>query len=193
MTKIRNNPLLQGASGKLGNTVIFKQWQGQVIMANIPAKRRFTSEAQKKNNAKFQDANRYAEKVMKLPKEKAEYAKGIAPNKNCAHRVAVVDFLNVPVVHYVKANQYSGAIGDVITIKATDDFKVTAVGVYITNSAGVLLEKGEAVQSPRKRHMWKYITAVANENVHGTRINVIAFDKPGHKGLGELVVANREG
>jgi hypothetical protein len=188
MTKIRNNPLLHGASGKLGNTVVYKQWQGQVIMTNKPAKRKVISEKQLAGSDRFRKATNYAKKVMAIPAEKAEYTKGITPEKNCASRVAVTDYLTTPIVHYIKPKGYSGTVGDIITIKATDDFKVTEVIVQILNSGGELLEKGNAIQNPRKRHMWKYTTTLANENVHGTIINVIACDKPGNRGMAELLL-----
>ena len=36
MTKIKNNPLLKGASGMLGDVVVYRQVKGGVVMANKP-------------------------------------------------------------------------------------------------------------------------------------------------------------
>ncbi|HRI78445.1 MAG TPA: hypothetical protein PLR06_02825 [Cyclobacteriaceae bacterium] len=188
MTKVRNNPLLQGASGKLGNTIVYKNWQGQVLMTNMPSKRRFISDKQKAMKERFREATHYAKCEMKDPESKAEYKKGITLNKNAAFRVAVSDFLNPPEVHYIKVPGYSGAIGEMIRIKATDDFKVIEVRVSIIDATGKVLERGNASPSPRKRQLWRYITTVTNENVNGTVIKVTAYDKPRNEGKGELVI-----
>jgi len=38
MSKINNNPLLNGVSGMLGDVVVYRQVRGGVIMANKPKK-----------------------------------------------------------------------------------------------------------------------------------------------------------
>ena len=188
MAQIRNNSLVKGISGALGKTVVFKNWQGKVIVANMPAKRRSLSAKQKASVQRFKAAGRYADSQMANDEAKAEYSKGTRPNKNAPYRVALSDYLNAPVVHYIKAPGYSGTPGDLISIKATDDFKVMTVHVRITNSAGTVLEQGEAVQNQRRPHMWKYRTTVVNPKVKGTVIKATAYDKPKNQGKGELTV-----
>jgi hypothetical protein len=74
--------------------------------------------------------------------------------------------------------QHTGAIGDKIRIKATDDFQVTAVNVMITDKNGKLLEAGPAIRYARKPTMWIYTLTVANPDPVGTVIQVTALDRP---------------
>lgn len=189
MARVINNPLLRGVSGKLGDTHVYKRLpNGMVVMANAPAARRSISEKQKANSERFKEAARYAKRQMADPDMKAEYKKGVTYNKSTPYRVALTDYLNAPVVHYIKPLGYSGTIGDLITIKATDDFRVAAVNVDILSHQGIVLEKGSAQQNPRKRHMWNYRTTVVNTQVAGTKIKVVAFDMPQNRTEKEMVL-----
>ncbi len=191
MARIRNVSILKGAASKRARAVVAKTWMDLVTAK--PRKRKRSSDKQEENNQIFKEATQYAKIQMKDPVSKAEYAKRIDEKNNAAFRVALRDYLNAPVVHYIKAPEYTGAIGDTISIKATDDFKVTAVRVSITSAAGKLLERGDAIQHPRKRHMWKYATTAANPNATGTKITVIAYDKPRNEGKGEVVIGADHG
>lgn len=189
MARVINNPLLRGASGKLGETHVYKRLpNGMVVMANAPAARRSISEKQKANSERFKQAASYAKRQMADPDLKAEYKKGVTYNKSTPYRVALTDYLNAPVVHYIKAFGYTGAVSDLISIKATDDFRVTSVNVEIINSQGIVLEKGSAEKNPRKRHLWKYRTTVVNAQVAGTKIKVVAFDMPQNRTEKEMVL-----
>jgi hypothetical protein len=106
----------------------------------------------------------------------ALYRKGITANKRSAHAVAASDFFHPPTIHYIKAPDYNGAIGAVMTIKATDDFRVASVAVTITNGHGVLLETGTATPYRLKPFIWKYKTTVINTAMRGTVVNVTAKD-----------------
>ena len=88
--------------------------------------------------------------------------------------------MQAPEIHYISLKDYQGLIGDKIRIKATDNFQVTEVKVRITNAKGTLLEKGEAIRYPRKQAMWVYTVTVANPDLQGTVVNVIAEDRPGN-------------
>jgi hypothetical protein len=179
MARVINNPLLRGVSGKLGDTHVYKRLpNGMVVMANAPAERSKISKKQKESSERFKKAAGYAKRQMADPEMKAEYKKGVTYNKSSAYRVALTDYMNAPVMHYIKAIGYTGAIGDLITIKATDDFRVTGVNVKIVSPKGIVLEKGSAQQNPRKRHMWNYRTTVVNAQVTGTKIQVVAMDMP---------------
>jgi hypothetical protein len=189
MARVINNPLLQGISGKLGETHVYKRLpNGMTVMANAAAKRRKISKKQKASSERFKEASYYAKVKMADPVMKAEYKKGVTYNKSSPYRVALTDYLNAPVVHYIKASGYTGAIGELISIKATDDFRVTAVSIQIISPDGLVLETGQAEQNPRKRHMWKYRTTVANAQVAGTKIKVVAIDLPQNKTEKEIIV-----
>lgn len=55
--------------------------------------------------------------------------------------VAVADFFNAPNIQEIDVSAYTGQIGSVIRVRATDDFNVNDVFVHITNADGSLVEE----------------------------------------------------
>lgn len=178
MTKIGNNALLKGLSGKMGDTHTYRKLRGKMYMVNLPEKGGPLSESQKVVNAKFLKAAKYAKAQTDDPAMKEVYQKGVTTKKFNAYLVAVSDSLNAPKVNKIKVADYEGSIGDIITIDATDDFKVTRVRVIILGSDGKKLERGEAVQDLKNDDVWRYTATVANPSVTGSIISVTAFDLP---------------
>ena len=188
MAIVDNNPLLSKISGMLGDTVVFRMWRGRMLMSNRPKKREKLSDKQKVTVDRFKLAARYAVTQMKDPAAKLDYGKGTNFQKHSAYLVALCDHMNPPKVHYIKADDYTGAVGETIAIKATDDFKVVRVKVSITDSDGVVLEQGDAVATVRKPWIWKYQTTVLNTMAKGTMIRATAYDKPGNRDSAEVVL-----
>ncbi len=180
MSKVTNNPLLQNVSGMLGDTMVFRKVRGKMQMANRPAPSKNRSQKQSAVKLRFQEAAQYAVQQLAQRESRALYEGGITAQKHSAHVVAVSDYLNAPIVHYIEADDYLGNPGDTILVKATDDFKVTAVKIAIKDSEGNILEKGEA--SPHSDiNVWAYTATSANPSLKGTTIEAIAFDRPGNK------------
>ncbi len=180
MSQIKNNPLLKGASGMLGDVVVFREVRGKVIMCNRPKKSETPTEHQKEMSSRFLRAVRYARKQLSIPEAKAEYALGITDSKHSAYVVALADYLNAPTISAVDASRYKGAVGDILFIRASDDFKVVAVQVIIRNEADVVIEQGDAVLQPDSFDDWQYKATVPNATLVGTKIEVKASDKPGN-------------
>ena len=175
---------MKGVSGMIGRTVVARQWKdGRATLSNMPASRnrKRIPPGQRKQITRFQMAAKYAKLMMARPEMKAWYWQGITPNKNAAFRVAHTDFLVPPKIDYIRARGYTGKAGDLITIKATDDFRVTKVKVIIYSSEGKELERGDAVNVRLKPFMWRYKTTLTNPKVAGSMIKAFAFDMPGNK------------
>ncbi len=113
MSIVRNNHLLKGASGALGRNVVYKQWRGRVVMANMPKKRKGRSKKQIEQQDRFKDAVTFAKRVTAQPQWKAMYEKGIdeKENKFSAKAVALRDFLNTPEIGKINVLKYTGAPG----------------------------------------------------------------------------------
>jgi hypothetical protein len=188
MSLIDNNPLLKGISGMLGKTIVFRRWRGRLVVAKAPKKRDQLSELQEAQVSRFTLAGQYARQQMLDPEAKAEYATGIRRNIQSAYHAAQSDYLNAPKVRYINAEEYTGASGELIVIKAIDDFKVTRVSVEIVDPNGEVLERGDAVPYFRKSDLWKYHTSMVNPSLQGTVIRATAYDKPGNKGCMEQVL-----
>ena len=187
--KIKNNPLLKGASGMLGDVIVFRESRGSLIMSNRPKKRENPSVHQLAVKSRFMQAVQYAKGQMLIPEAKAEYETGVTNKMISAYGVAVADFLKGPDVHGVDASEYRGGIGDLILVNAVDNFKVTDVQVEIRSADDTLIEQGEAVLNPDNAVFWSYVTTQPNAAVTGTKVIVTAKDKPNNVTKKEFVLA----
>lgn len=179
MTKIKNNPLLKGASGMLGDVIVFREYRGKLIMANRPKKGETPTEQQRIAKQRFIRAVHYGKQQIADPLTKAEYATAIGNRSPSAYSAAVNDYLTAPVIDLVDVSGYHGSVGDVIAITASD-FKVVAVRVTITDNTGALIEQGEALLQPGALDGWRYTATADNVALAGTKIVVSVSDKPGN-------------
>jgi hypothetical protein len=140
---------------------------------------------QKQNRNKFEEAAAFANRVQDDPELSKRYQARTTKKKHSAYHVAFTDFLKPPKIHEIEANYYRGKIGDKISVRAYDDFKVVAVHITITDAQGRLIEEGDAHQNDLFTR-WIYKATVANPKRGGTVVNATAFDLPGNKGMKEV-------
>ncbi len=175
-------------SGLFGEELTVRKLKHRIVIKNRPRlKPGPPSEKQEAVVQRFLEGAQYAKRELANPESRAMYEAGITPQKSSAHMVAMTDYLTPPKVHEIDAENYLGSIGDTIMVRATDDFMVTGVKIAILNSEGTVLEKGEA-EPDALLNYWKYTAKVANPELTGTRIQVTAFDRPGHKGKKEVTL-----
>jgi hypothetical protein len=183
--KLKGSIIFDGASGKFGN-IVFRQVNGKTFISKRPAKPGKISPAQQKQRERFSEAAAYAREQIRDQATRDEYARGINDHKHSAYAVAVTDFMTAPKIHEVDIRAYRGRSGNLIRIKATDDFKVTAVEVKIINAAGAQVECGPAWQQSKLQ--WHYNAQQANATLSGTRVIVTASDKPGNQATMEKLL-----
>jgi hypothetical protein len=82
MATVRTNPLIEGLSGMLGQSIVFKNLRGKTIITNRPSSPKKQSESQKANRSKFRQATYYAKAAMLDAERKAYYQKK-AKKLNC--------------------------------------------------------------------------------------------------------------
>jgi hypothetical protein len=184
MTKIKNNPLLKGASGMLGDVVVYRQVKGGVVMANKPKPSGTVSEDQLEVQNKFKKAANYAKRQMADPASKALYEIAKGDKIPSAYAAAVRDYLRAPTIDQVDLAGYGGQVGDKILILASDDFRVESVFVTILSAANAVIESGDAVQTPNGE--WEYTATAANPEAAASKFQVQAKDKPGNVTLSEF-------
>ncbi len=165
VAKLRNKTKAE-LSAVFAHDVALRKHRGQNIASTITIPQESTSEKKKASKTRFADAALWAKMCLLQPGMKELYSKGICDRLPNAQSVAVSDYLEAPKVHYINLKSYTGAVGDKIRIKATDNFKVTEVRLKITNALGVVLEEGQATRYPRKPVMWVYEATVANPDLH---------------------------
>ncbi|MGC3944817.1 MAG: hypothetical protein QM762_09910 [Chryseolinea sp.] len=182
MPKAVNNNILKGVSGKLGDNIVIRQTQLGTIVANKPKRTKPPTEDQVKVRDKFSDAAYYAREEVKVPESLAMYQAAVSPKLRSPYSVAIADYLSAPRVRGIDSRGYRGAVGDLITVRASDDFKVMSVMVVIKSATGEELERGEATFRGGSHPDWTYATTVANASLKDSTITAIAKDLPGNEG-----------
>jgi hypothetical protein len=181
MAEIQNNPLLKGAKGMFGKTMVYKNRNGKLIMANRPKSPTNTPTAlQDGVRMRFLEAVYYGKGLKNNPELKAIYEAGVSGNLTSAYGVAVADYLSGPTINLVDTTRYQGVVGNTITIRAIDDFCVTSVQVIVSNAQGAIIEQGDAVINPAHGLEWVYTITQVNAQVIGTTVRVVARDRPGN-------------
>lgn len=191
MTKVIDNIVTEGFSGKMGRQLVFKNVKGQTIVARQAKRKqkRKKTEAQLGLEMRFRKAVLYAKSVLAEEAIKAEYAEKAknSPKQLSAYNVAMADYLNAPEISIIDLGSYTGNSGEMITMTAIDDFKVKGVSVEIVQSDDTVVEKGDAVQSANGLE-WEYTTQSTNALPVGSKVIARATDLPGNVTLKEAVV-----
>jgi hypothetical protein len=174
MAKVRNNIVVQGLSGSLGDQLVIKQDKaGRTIVSVKPTfdEHRTFSDSQKAQQTKFQEAAAYA----KAAKTEAVYAQEAAGTPKSAYNVAMADWFHPPEIVEVNLEGWTGQAGQPIRIRALDDVQVKQVTVVITDEDDAVLEQGAATVEGT---WWVYTTTAAATG--HPKVLVSAQDLPGH-------------
>jgi hypothetical protein len=139
--------------------------------------------AQLAQRERFRQAALYGKIVMADAEAKAIYEEAAKEKGQPVFSLTVADFFNAPSVDEVDLSGYTGAAGDKIVVRASDDFEVTGVHVAVTQADGAAIEEGAAVETPAESGRWIYTATAAVTTGTTVRIAVTASDRPG--GMGE--------
>jgi hypothetical protein len=97
MAIVTTNPLVNGLSGMLGRSLVFKNIRGRTIVGSRPRPPKTQSEQQRQNRSKFKQASAWAKIVLLDSQKKAYYqqkAKKLKlPN---AYTAAIADYMRKP-------------------------------------------------------------------------------------------------
>ncbi|TWW00635.1 hypothetical protein [Chitinophaga pinensis] len=115
------------------------------------------------------------------PVRKAFYAALAGPDQS-AYNIALKDAVKSPEVISINTENYTGAIGGRIFIRAVDNVKVVRVRVSIRTAADDPVEQGEAVLQANGLD-WLYTTTAVNATLAETVIRATAIDTPGNEGM----------
>ena len=175
MAKVRQNIVIHGLSGQLGDELVVRQDKAgrTIVSAKAPAdpNRQFT-DVQIAHQEQFREATGYA-KAAKGEEVYVEKAKGTPMTP---YNVAVADWFHEPEIKEIDLSGWNGQAGQTICIEAMDDVQVKQVTVVITDENDAVLEQGSAVQA--EGLWWNYTTTQA---ASGTpKVIASAQDLPGH-------------
>jgi len=105
MATVAHNPIINGLSGMLGKTIVFKNFGNKTIVASY-TKPKKQSARQKENRSKFRDASCWAKFILEDPERKAYYQKKARklhlPN---AYTAAIADYMRKPTVEKLNGRQ----------------------------------------------------------------------------------------
>ncbi|HMH31526.1 MAG TPA: hypothetical protein VK543_00760 [Puia sp.] len=187
MAKVKDNVMTRGFSGTVARLLTFRQKAGATIVSKL--RRPSTGEPSEKATAvmaKFALSIKYAKAAIKNPATKALY-KAMAKDGQTAFNVAMADAFIAPTVESIDATGYHGIVGDPLTIRATDNFKVAGVTVSIHNATGDLVEQGKAIVQEDTVD-WLYTATQVNPAIAGSKITAVATDLPGNSTPFEVIL-----
>jgi hypothetical protein len=189
MAKSKDNVVMHGASGIIGDLLLFSQRYGKTIIGKIPKRGGDPSPDQQAARERFLAAIRFAKRAMADPEIKKLYEPR-AEGDNKPFNLAVADFLKPPVVADIIVDTYTGAVGSLLQLLVTDDTVVKTVEVTITAANGTLLEQGVALQDQAEPNspIWIYTATALNNPVAGSKVTVVAKDLPGNTVTSERVL-----
>ena len=167
MAKVRDNPVTEGVSGKLGRNLVFRHMKdGRTIVATRPnySNHKWTKD-QGAHHSRFQQAAAYARDAARTNPLYSKLAEGTAKN---AYNIALSDWFHAPLIHEVTWE--AGRI----RVKATDNVQVANVRITVLDGQGQTLQQGEAAQV--NDAWWEFETTTSPEG----KIIVEAFDLAGN-------------
>lgn len=185
----KRNIVIEGSSGKLGKTLVFRQRGGITILSAPPVLKDdyVPSEDQVAQRFLFMEAAWYAKGAIENSALKKEYQAKAKPNQS-AYNIAFKDYTTAPILHSVNYSDYTGAIGGKISCRITDVLAVKAVKISLYDSTGELIEQGMAVQSDFQLD-WIYTATVAHTPIVGTNIVIEMTDTPANVYKKEVMIA----
>ena len=170
MAKVKDNPVTEGLSGKLGKRLVFRHMKdGRTIVATRPdyTGHEWTA-GQRTHHSRFQQAAAYASAASKTNPLYAELARGTPKN---AYNLALSDWFHAPVIHAI--TQQDGRIW----VEVTDNVQVAKVLITIVDKQGQTQAHGQAVRVKDAR--WEFETSTEG------KVIVEAFDLAGNVTRGE--------
>ena len=188
MAKSHLNVVMQGASGKIGKTLVFRQMSnGETVIANRSKPRTApATPAEEATRERFINASYLAKKLQHDPTYGPQYQEKREPGKS-TYMVAMADCLTSPKIKGIFLKEYTGAIGGTISVRAIDDFMVTSVKLRIFNAVGTQIEEGMANLDDIGLE-WVYVATVTNHPIAGTRVEVTVGDIPGNETVGVVTI-----
>jgi len=185
--ELKNNDLVMGSSGRIGDQLVYRQRAGKTIIAKRPKKSNVQATAlQLEVQELFAEAVLYARGVIADGAKKALYQSKAKAGKS-AFNLALSDFCKAPEIRKYQTSDYKGQVGDKISIRVIDDFKVEGVSLIIKDSADSMIEEGSAVLSANNVD-WIYTATAINPSLAGTKLIINATDIPGNISTQEVIL-----
>lgn len=180
MAKSNNNVVTYGLQGLIGNMLVFKQVNGKTVVAQRPKKSLAPpTTVQLNTQSRFKEAAAYAKNAIADTDLRAFYT-NVAKKGQSAYNVAFADYFKAPEVSNPITDQYTGQIGQILKVQATDNVQVVSVLVQILLANGTVLEEGQATSLINGLD-WQYACSQENSSIAGSRVVFKATDTAGNE------------
>ena len=171
-------PNLKDVTGSMDKW-IYRRFEGRTIIAEKVKSTKPPTASQLVHRDRFKEAADYAKAVYRDPVRRAVYADRVrARGRTTVFATILADYFNLPQVKEIELGYYNGHVGDLIRVKATDDFEVVSVKVTIKDQSGNVLESGLATRADTD---WVYHAQTAVPRDQNLLIEAEAKDRPGHE------------
>jgi hypothetical protein len=183
MAKIRFNSLVRDVSGGFEN-VVFRARNGKVVMARRSDLLNEPTAGQLAQRERFRDATAYGKIVMADPDLLAFYKAEAKERDIPVFALTIADFFNPPSIRQIDLAEYHGQVGDMVSVKVTDDFGVNVVNVTLVNAQTEQeIEHGRAIETGAGSGLWHYTAKTVVAAGTEVKVNVVAADRPGGTAL----------
>jgi hypothetical protein len=175
MSDVELNETINGYRGSIGK-LVFKKYKGRTIVGRKVKSSKPPTEGQLAHREEFKAASDFAKTVKADPALLAFYEPIARQREVTVRVVAMGDYMKKPTIKPLDLSGYRGQIGDVITIKATDDIGLAQLHVKIASSQGTTLEHGAAEENGTGSGKWTYTATTAVAPGTDVSIEVTGLD-----------------
>ena len=139
MGMLTPNSLVGLLHGRFGDLVFVRGKDGRIWVRHRPRRQAAVTAGELKGQGLIAAANRYVRKIRQAPEQYAAYQRAarLAGKRECD--LAKADFCHPPIITDVDLNAYTGATGEVIGVRASDDFEVVTLEVVVSEVGGIVL------------------------------------------------------
>jgi hypothetical protein len=174
MATVKDNYVVQGTAGAVGELLVFRQRGGKTFISKFPRPSSVPpTDKLKSVRAGFASCIAYAKKVVKDPVKKALYQSKVVGGQTAFNK-ATSDALNPPKINNIRIDQNT-----LIIVEAVDDFMVAGVTISIHDLSGNLIEEGNA-ELIENGSDWHY-TIQKIPLTTGSKVTAEAVDLPGNR------------
>src|ERR1039457_1629745 len=181
MANATENVIDRRLHGKFGTSCIFRTRNKKTFMSPYPDYSKIKwSKNQKAIRIHFREEMIWTRQTLSDP-EKRKYYRKRAKRGQSIWQAAMSDFLKKPGISLIDAGGYKGRKGDVIRIRAVDNFLVSSILITIINALGIEVESC-VIPNPNPGSMveLEYKTMESNPDWQGGRVVVRVTDSPGN-------------
>ena len=181
MANATENVIDRRLHGKFGTSCIFRTRNKKTFMSPYPDYSKIKwSKNQKAIRIHFREGMIWTRQTLSDP-EKRKYYKKRAKRGQSVWNATMSDFLKKPQISMIDTSGYKGRKGDVIRIRALDNFMVQSILITLINALGIEVESC-VIPNPNPGSIveLEYKTMESNPDWQGGRVVVRVSDSPGN-------------